>query len=144
MVGLELFETAAEDFRATLEHGEASLNRGDKHRIKAELEDAEWRAKEEGSKEQDHYATLGECSYYVLWGLHDHRRRMPVSLGLNRICTAVEIKKAYRMQSLKHHPDKVCHAAYRMTSPRESIDPYRLFVVIGWRGREVQTDCPRV
>ncbi|KAM5533196.1 hypothetical protein V8D89_013152 [Ganoderma adspersum] len=84
MVGLELFETAAEDFRATLEHGKVLMNGKAKRGIKAELEDAEWRAKVGGSKAQDHYATL----------------------GLNRNCTAVEIKKAYRLLSLKHHPDK--------------------------------------
>ncbi|KAI1795548.1 DnaJ-domain-containing protein [Ganoderma leucocontextum] len=84
MVGLELFETAAEDFRATLEHGEASLNSADKRGIEAELEEAERRAKVEGSKQQDHY----------------------VILGLTRSCSAIDIKKAYRALSLKHHPDK--------------------------------------
>lgn len=64
MAGLELFETAAEDFRATLEHG-ASLNEMDKRGIEAELEGAEQRAKLQKSKQQDHYATLGECNYFA-------------------------------------------------------------------------------
>ena len=29
-------------------------------------------------------------------------------LGLPRECSEAEIKKAYRRESLKHHPDKVC------------------------------------
>ena len=60
MVGLELFETAAEDFRATLEHGKALLNGSDRRGIEAELEDAERRAKLQQSTVQDHYAILGE------------------------------------------------------------------------------------
>lgn len=62
MVGLELFETAAEDFRAALEHGKVLLNGAEKRGIEAELEDAEQRARLQKDKEEDHYATLGECT----------------------------------------------------------------------------------
>lgn len=63
MVGLELFEAAAEDFMTALEYGEAMFSAKNKRKIEAELEDAEWRAKPETSIQQDHYATLGECWY---------------------------------------------------------------------------------
>ncbi|PIL36003.1 transporter [Ganoderma sinense ZZ0214-1] len=83
-VDLEQFEAAAEDFRATLKHGKASLNGADKRGIEAELEGAERRAKLQKIKEQDHYAAL----------------RLAAS------CTMMDVKKAYRTLSLKHHPDR--------------------------------------
>ncbi|KAI0694981.1 hypothetical protein C8T65DRAFT_744195 [Cerioporus squamosus] len=84
MVGLELYETAAEDLRAALEHGKSAMSASDLQKVQAELEDAERLAVKERGKEQDHYAVL----------------------GLTRTSTAAEIKKAYRTLSLKHHPDK--------------------------------------
>lgn len=63
MIGLEMFETAAENFRASLEHGEATFSAKERYDIKAQLEDAEKRAREEASRQQDHYAVLGGCSY---------------------------------------------------------------------------------
>ena len=62
MVCLEMFETAAEDFRAALEHGKVLLNGAEKREIEAELEDAEQQARLQKDKEEDHYATLGECT----------------------------------------------------------------------------------
>jgi len=36
-------------------------------------------------------------------------------LGVARTCTDAEIKKAYRRESLKHHPDKVGVIVYDLT-----------------------------
>ncbi|RPD53197.1 DnaJ-domain-containing protein [Lentinus tigrinus ALCF2SS1-6] len=84
LVGLELYETAAEDFRAALERGRTVMSEAEVRKVEAELDHAERFAVKERQKEQDHY----------------------VVLGLGKFCTAAEIKKAYRTLSLKHHPDK--------------------------------------
>ncbi|EJF55828.1 DnaJ-domain-containing protein [Dichomitus squalens LYAD-421 SS1] len=110
MIGLELFETAAVDFRASLEHGEATLSAEERCDIEAELEDAVRQAEEKESTQQDHYAVL----------------------GLTSSCTASEIKKAYRMLSLKHHPDKggieekfkQLSSAYEILSDEEKKQAY--------------------
>ena len=62
MAGLELFETAVEDYNASLEHGRATMSPAERRSVERELEDAEVRAKAARSKQQDHYATLGACS----------------------------------------------------------------------------------
>ena len=59
MVGLKLFETAAEDFRAVLEHGRGSMSAAGVRDVEGELRDAERLAEEERGKEQDFYAVLG-------------------------------------------------------------------------------------
>lgn len=48
-------------------------------------------------------------------------------LGVHRECTDIEIKKAYRKESLKHHPDKV-----RNLSIFSYVDLILRFTV-GWR-----------
>ncbi|KAL6307565.1 DnaJ-domain-containing protein [Sparassis latifolia] len=83
-VGLELYESAVEDFKSALEHGAALLNATDARTLKEELECAERDAERERKKDKDYYKIL----------------------GLKRTCSATEIKKAYRTESLKHHPDK--------------------------------------
>jgi DnaJ family protein C protein 7 len=40
-------------------------------------------------------------------------------LGVARDCSEAEVRKGYRRESLKHHPDKVrCHFAYSRVSLR--------------------------
>ncbi|KAI0779530.1 hypothetical protein C8Q74DRAFT_1316108 [Fomes fomentarius] len=84
MIGLELYDTAAEAYRAALEHGKGTMGTIERRGIEKELEDVERRALKERDKEQDHYSVL----------------------GLEKGCTSAEIKKAYRTLCLKHHPDK--------------------------------------
>ena len=62
MVGLELYETAAEEFRAGLQHGKSAMKSSDVNAVKAELQKAEDCAMKERNKEQDHYWVLGECA----------------------------------------------------------------------------------
>ncbi len=96
MVGLELFETVAEDFRATLEHGKASLNGADKRGIAAELESAERRANLQKSKPQDHYATLGECNHFHFAARVYLKRRATIHPGLEKF---IQIARAYEVLS---------------------------------------------
>ena len=53
-------------------------------------------------------------------------------LGVPRDCGDADIKKAYRRESLKHHPDKV--SSKLMTTRR-----YDYFEYTGWRRRKIQT-----
>ncbi|KAI0744004.1 hypothetical protein C8Q80DRAFT_1220772 [Daedaleopsis nitida] len=110
MIGLEMYETAAEEFRSALELGQGTIKPTDVCGIELELEYAETCAMRERSREQDHYSVL----------------------GLSRSCTAVDIKKAYRTLSLKHHPDKgglaekfkIIAAAYEVLSDPEQKRVY--------------------
>ena len=106
---LEKYETAIQDFKSAIEQAESEGCDGDARALKGELKKAELDLKR--SKTKDYYKIL----------------------GVSRDSTEVEIKKAYRRESLKHHPDKVRPEAY--SSGRLHID---LVVVKGWRRREVQ------
>ncbi|KAH9840767.1 uncharacterized protein C8Q71DRAFT_889623, partial [Rhodofomes roseus] len=83
-VGLELFDTAIQDFKDALQADASKLGAGDRQTVQSELEDVEQRAVRERLKVRDYYEIL----------------------GLDRNCTTADIRKAYRVQSLKHHPDK--------------------------------------
>ncbi|OCH93482.1 DnaJ-domain-containing protein [Obba rivulosa] len=80
---LELYEKAAEDFKAAIQYGTSELNARDLRALGDELARAELKAQRE-KKGKDYYKIL----------------------GLSRNCTQAEIKKAYHLLSLKHHPDK--------------------------------------
>ncbi|KAH9916539.1 uncharacterized protein B0H18DRAFT_1215066 [Fomitopsis serialis] len=83
-VGLELFESAVQEFKAALQADATQLGVADRWTVQSELDDAEQRGAQEGNKMKDWYEILG-----VDWG-----------------CTTADIRKAYLVQSLKHHPDK--------------------------------------
>ncbi|EJD33033.1 protein prenylyltransferase, partial [Auricularia subglabra TFB-10046 SS5] len=78
------FEEAMQDFRAALDaaQGETGLDASVERSLKDELRKAEVALKR--SKTKDYYKIL----------------------GLERSCSEQEIRKAYRRESLKHHPDK--------------------------------------
>ncbi|KAG9224204.1 hypothetical protein CCMSSC00406_0004703 [Pleurotus cornucopiae] len=83
-LGLEAFEEAVRDFKRAIElaNTDGLTGPSDVRSLQNELRKAEVALKQ--SKTKDYYGIL----------------------GVKRDCTEIEIKKAYRMQSLKHHPDK--------------------------------------
>lgn len=80
----ELYDDAIADFRAAIEQAEFDSADGDVRTLRGELKRAEAALKR--SKTKDYYKIL----------------------GIPRDCNETDIKKAYRRESLKHHPDKVC------------------------------------
>ncbi len=80
----EQYDDAITDFRAALEQAEFESADGDARALRGELKRAEAALKR--SKTKDYYKIL----------------------GVPRDCNEADIKKAYRRESLKHHPDKVC------------------------------------
>ena len=60
MLGMELYEPAADNFRLALEHGRTVMTPSDVKAVEAELRNVELLAEKERSKEQDYYAVLGE------------------------------------------------------------------------------------
>ena len=81
----EQYEDAIADFRSALEQAEFESADGDVRTLRGELKRAEAALKR--SKTKDYYKIL----------------------GVARDCNEADIKKAYRRESLKHHPDKVPH-----------------------------------
>jgi tetratricopeptide (TPR) repeat protein len=79
----EQYEDAISDFRAALKQAELESAAADVRALQGELKCAE--------EALDRIETK---DYYTV-------------LGVPRDCTKADIKKAYRRQSLKHHPDKV-------------------------------------
>ncbi|KAH8091743.1 hypothetical protein BXZ70DRAFT_953084 [Cristinia sonorae] len=81
---LEKYDNAVADFKQAIEQAERDGSSGDAdvRALKGELKKAEIALKR--SKSKDYYKIL----------------------GLPRDCSEADIKKAYRKESLKHHPDK--------------------------------------
>lgn len=80
---LEKYDGAVGDFKSAIEQAGIEGTDADVKALKAELKKAEAALKR--SKTKDYYKIL----------------------GIPRDCSEVEIKKGYRRESLKHHPDKV-------------------------------------
>ncbi|KIY51902.1 protein prenylyltransferase [Fistulina hepatica ATCC 64428] len=83
-VHLERYDVAIADFKSAIHEAstEGLASGADVRALRTELKKAEADLKR--SKSKDYYKIL----------------------GIPRDCSAAEIKKAYRLQSLKHHPDK--------------------------------------
>ncbi|PPQ76436.1 hypothetical protein CVT24_013314 [Panaeolus cyanescens] len=81
---LEKFDAAIADFKSAIQQaqGDGSALDNDVRNLKSELKKAEAALKR--SKTKDYYKIL----------------------GVSRECNEADIKKAYRRESLKHHPDK--------------------------------------
>lgn len=82
-VQLENFDAGIADFKSAIEQAQFEGSDADVRALKGELKKAEVALKR--SKTKDYYKIL----------------------GISREATESEIKKAYRKESLKHHPDKV-------------------------------------
>ena len=82
---LEKYDTAIADFKSAIQQArtEGNSTENDVRALQSELKKAEAALKR--SKTKDYYKIL----------------------GLARDCGETDIKKAYRRESLKHHPDKV-------------------------------------
>ncbi|CEH15947.1 Molecular chaperone (DnaJ superfamily) [Ceraceosorus bombacis] len=78
----ENYEEAVRDFKAAVEESQASGNATELNALKQELRSAEADLKR--SKKKDYYKIL----------------------GVPKDASSADIKKAYRKESLKHHPDK--------------------------------------
>ena len=85
----EQYDDAIADFRAALEQAEFESADGDTRALRGELKRAEAALKR--SKTKDYYGIL----------------------GVPRDCNEADIRKAYRRESLKHHPDKVCASSHQ-------------------------------
>jgi len=79
---LEKYDAAIADFKTAIEQAESEGSSADVKALKGDLKKAEIDQKR--SKTKDYYKIL----------------------GVPRDCSEAEIKKAYRKESLKHHPDK--------------------------------------
>lgn len=112
MVGLRQFQNAIEDFRLVLKQLNASAAHT-RREVEAELAEAERAAAAARGWEQDLYQVLGAP---VESRAGKHASFFSNSLGLGVTCTAAEIRKAYLMLSLKHHPDKVSCGAQLVLS----------------------------
>ncbi|TDL26545.1 TPR-like protein [Rickenella mellea] len=84
----EKYEKAIADFRSALEQAGMEGNAADERALKAELQKAEVALKR--SKTKDYYKILGADAI----------------LCVPKDCSDSDIKKGYRRESLKHHPDK--------------------------------------
>ena len=84
----EQYDDAIADFRSALEQAEFDGADADVRALRGELKRAE--AALRRSKTKDYYKIL----------------------GVPRDCNEADIKKAYRRESLKHHPDKVRLASF--------------------------------
>jgi DnaJ family protein C protein 7 len=83
---LEHYDQCVADFKAAIQQVgmDGSAGEADLRALKTELKKAEAALKR--SKTKDYYKIL----------------------GVQRDCTEQDIRKGYRRESLKHHPDKVC------------------------------------
>lgn len=98
---LEKFDAAIADFTTAIEQAEAEGSTADERALKAELKKAEAALKR--SKTKDYYKILGTHFEASPFPIVVH---MIMITGVARDCSVTEIKKAYRRESLKHHPDK--------------------------------------
>lgn len=104
-----------------------------------ELGEAERALEELRNTKQDYYEVLGR--------MHSNMSIISCSdewhcTGVSRSCPQVDIKKAYRLLSLKYHPDKV-----RVLQTNLRCVTLRLTVRCEFKGRkcrEIQAHCSRI
>lgn len=101
---LEKYESAIADFKTAIEQAEFENCDADAKALKTELRKAEVDLKR--SKTKDYYKILGKSSPAPLHFKENFLADQRPTKGVSRECSEIEIKKAYRRESLKHHPDK--------------------------------------
>ncbi|PSR74464.1 hypothetical protein PHLCEN_2v9811 [Hermanssonia centrifuga] len=122
---LEKYESAVGDFRTAIEYAESEAGDAEVRALRTELKKAEVDLKR--SKTKDYYKILGK-NFSV--SSQSSLSYVSAFLGVSRDCTEIEIKKAYRRESLKHHPDKVRFL--------ERIIPIKILIsAVGRRRREI-------
>ncbi len=122
---VEKYETAVGDFRTAIEYAESEAGDAEVRALRTELKKAEVDLKR--SKTKDYYKILGK-NFSV--SSQSSLSYVSAFLGVSRDCTEIEIKKAYRRESLKHHPDKVRFL--------ERIIPIEILIsAVGRRRREI-------
>ena len=124
-----MYEAAIADFQSAMQQARLEGSDADVRALRAELKRAEVELKR--SKTKDYYKILGKCHLprLVWW-------RLNAAAGVAKDCSEMDIKKAYRRESLKHYPDKV-----RMPSPSLSlivVAEVPFLRPLGWRRREFQ------
>ena len=62
LAGLELYESATDEYRSALEQHRAAMSPVDVTKVETELQDIEELLRKERNKEPDHYAALGNVS----------------------------------------------------------------------------------
>ena len=105
---LENYDTGIADFKSAIEQAELEGSDADARALKSELKKAELALKR--SKTKDYYKIL----------------------GVSKNATESEIKKAYRRESLIHHPDKVCYGRFRRPSARRARAEYLMCSIFGF------------
>ena len=107
---LEKYDAAIADFNSAIEQAGFENCDADVRALRSELKKAEVALKR--SKSKDYYKIL----------------------GVERDCTDTDIRKAYRRESLKHHPDKV-----RFIGSSIVLTATDCGCCLGWRRGEIQT-----
>jgi DnaJ homolog subfamily C member 7 len=99
---MEKFDESIADFKSAIQQGNKEGSDADVRALRAELKKAEAALKR--SKTKDYYKILGECHCCPRSSSFCDNKKFS---GVPRDCSEIDIKKAYRKESLKHHPDKV-------------------------------------
>ena len=97
---MEKYEAAVRDFQEAMEQAEMEGSTADVKALRDELRKAEVALKR--SKTKDYYKILGMLLKKLI-----NLNSILALVGLAKDCNDADIKKAYRRESLKHHPDKV-------------------------------------
>ena len=123
----EDYQAAVTDFKASLEQVQIEGSQTEERALRQELKEAEIALRR--SKSKDYYKILGLS--VTSW------RQIALTAGskdIQKDSTEHDIKKAYRKQSLLHHPDKASpsRAQAQLNVPADAVQ------TLGWRRRKVQ------
>lgn len=95
----ENYDAAIDDLMNAIE---LTKNETLKEKMREELSSVESQAEYYRTLKHNHYVTLGQCS-----SCPSPHPPLTTPVGISRTSREADIKKAFRRESLKHHPDKV-------------------------------------